>query len=344
MHITNMSYEEGAIGLDRVELLHGDGGKYTSQLIKEVFYDSYGNSILLEDSDSAVIKLQGESMAFTTDSFTVKPIFFRGGDIGKLAICGTINDLTVSGAIPLYLSVGFIIEEGFPISQLKNIALSMRNVCKETNVKIVTGDTKVVEKGSAEGIFINTSGVGIINGFKAKEIKDGDHIIITGTIAEHGTAVAVDRYNLNVKGDIKSDCFPLCTLLPCLDKYKDKIKLMKDPTRGGIGEVLNEIAIKSGFGVHLFESKIPITKEVKWVNEMLGLDPLYLASEGRMLIVVENIVSKYIISDLKKTCNCNNASVIGVFTKECEFVYTENLLGGKRILNPLDYHMLPRIC
>jgi len=330
--------------LHKVELLHGDGGKYTSQLVKEVFYNNYGNSILLEDADSAIIKFQGEAMAFTTDSFIVKPIFFRGGDIGKLAICGTINDLTVSGAIPLYLSVGFIIEEGFPISQLKNIAVSMRNVCKEANVKIITGDTKVVEKGSAEGIFINTSGVGLINGFKSKEIIEGDHILITGTIAEHGTAIAVDRYNLDVKGDIKSDCAPLCRLLSCLYKYKDKIKLMKDPTRGGIGEVLNEIAARSDLGIHLFENEIPIRKEVKWVNEMLGLDPLYLASEGRMLIVAENSVSRDIIIDLKKTCSCNNASIIGTFTRECQLVYIENLLGGKRILNPLDYHMLPRIC
>lgn len=330
--------------MERVELLHGDGGKYTSQLIKEVFYNSYGNSVLLEDKDSAIFKTERGNMAFTTDSYIVKPIFFRGGDIGKLAICGTVNDLTVSGASPLYLSVGFIIEEGFPVNQLKAIALSMQETCIEANVKIVTGDTKVVEKGKAEGVFINTSGIGVIHGFISKEIREGDHLLITGTIAEHGTAIAVDRYNLDVKGDIKSDCAPLCKLLECLYKHKDKIKLMKDPTRGGIGEALNEIAKKSGLGIHLFQDKIPIRKEVEWINEMLGLDPLYLASEGRMVIVADNSVSEEILADLKKLCNCNEASLIGKFTKEDKLVYIENLLGGKRILSPLDYHMLPRIC
>lgn len=225
-----------------IELIHGDGGKYTGELIEKIFYKSFNNDILLEDMDSALISLDKGKIAFTTDSFVVNPIFFRGGDIGKLAVCGTVNDLTVCGAYPMYLSAGFIIEEGFPVKKLQRIVESMGNTCRQANVKIVTGDTKVVPKGKVDGVFINTAGIGIVKGYTPKKIQSGDSIIITGSIAEHGTAIVVDRYNLKVKGNIESDCAPLNYILDCLEKYKESIKLMKDPTRGGIGEILNEIS------------------------------------------------------------------------------------------------------
>ncbi|MCY6356236.1 hydrogenase expression/formation protein HypE [Clostridium sp. ZS2-4] len=327
-----------------IELIHGDGGKYTGELIEKIFYRNFQNDILLEDMDSALLSVDKGKIAFTTDSFVVNPIFFRGGDIGKLAVCGTVNDLTVSGAYPICLSAGFIIEEGFSLEKLERIADSMGKICEQANVKIVTGDTKVVPKGKVDGVFINTSGIGIIKGYTSKEIQAGDSIIVTGTIGEHGTAIEVDRYNLKVEGNIQSDCAPLNYLLDCLEKYKESIKLMKDPTRGGIGEILNEISKKSKLGIHIFEKNIPIREEVKGINEMLGINPLYLASEGRMILVVESSKAEEIKEELKKQYGCVNASIIGDFTDRAEFVYIENGFGGKRILNSLDTQMLPRIC
>lgn len=327
-----------------IELIHGDGGKYTGELIEELFYRSFKNDILLQDMDSALFDVDKGKLAFTTDSFIVNPIFFRGGDIGKLAVCGTVNDLTVCGAYPLCLSAGFIIEEGFPLEKLQRIVDSMGNTCKQANVKIVTGDTKVVPKGKIDGVFINTSGIGIVKEYTPKKIQAGDSIIITGTIGEHGTAIAVDRYNLKIEGNIESDCAPLNYLLDCLEKYEESIKLMKDPTRGGIGEILNEISKKSKLGVHIFEKNIPIREEVQGINEMLGINPLYLASEGRMILVVESTEAEKIKEELEKECGCVNARIIGHFTDTKEFVYIENGFGGKRILGSLDMQMLPRIC
>lgn len=330
--------------MESIELIHGEGGKHTYDLIRNIFYKSFGNNVLLQGLDSAILELNRGKIAFTTDSFVVSPLFFKGGDIGRLAICGTVNDLTVCGAVPLYLSVGFIIEEGFQTKMLEKIALSMGRTCEEAGAKIVTGDTKVVERGKVDGIFINTAGIGIINGYTSKKIEEGDKIIITGTIAEHGTAIGVERYDLKVQGDIKSDCTPLNHLLDYLDKYKDNIKLMRDPTRGGIGEALNEISEGCRLGIHLFEEKIPIRNEVKAINEMLGLDPLYLASEGRMLIVADRYAAEKIERGLKEACNCREASIIGIFTDKRSFVYIENSFGGKRVLGSLETQMLPRIC
>lgn len=328
---------------DTVKLIHGEGGKHTQKLIKNIFYKNFKNDILIEDTDSAILNIPTNKIAFTTDSFVVNPIFFRGGDIGKLSICGTINDLTVCGACPLYLSCSFIIEEGFKFDDLKIIVESMAETCKKANVNIVTGDTKVVPKGKVDKIFINTTGIGIIEEFNPKDIKSGDKIILTGTIAEHGTAIAVDRYNLKIKGSIKSDCAPLNSLLGCINKYNNSIKFMRDPTRGGIGEVLNEICKGCGLGIHLFEQDIPIREEVKAINEMLGISPIYLACEGRMVMVVEKNFSETVLKEIKENFNCR-ASIIGEFTSENKFVYMENEFGGKRILGELDTQILPRIC
>ncbi|MTI71465.1 MAG: hydrogenase expression/formation protein HypE [Firmicutes bacterium] len=328
----------------KIKLIHGDGGKYTNELIKEIFYKNFDNELLINSFDSSVFTLDKQRIAFTTDSYVIKPLFFPGGNIGKLAVDGTVNDLAVSGAKPLYLSCGFIIEEGFKVNKLNTIVKSMADESKKIGVKIVTGDTKVVEKGSIDGLFINTSGIGIIeNNYQTKKIEEGDKIIITGNIAEHGTALAVSRYDLKVKGDFKSDCDAIYDIIKSLSSYMDYIKLMKDPTRGGVATILNEISEDFDLGIKIFEEKIPIRTHVKSVNDMLGLDPLYLANEGKIILVVDKKASKEVLEKIKGK-GCIEANIIGEVIKTPKLVYMETLLGGKRILDSLDSDLLPRIC
>lgn len=330
-----------------VELIHGNGGKDTDLLIKEIFYKHFNNDLLINSLDATVFEVNQGKLAFTTDSFVVKPLFFSGGDIGKLAVCGTINDLVVSGAYPKYISCGFIIEEGFKIDLLEQVAQSMGKICKKTGVKIVTGDTKVVEKGSVDGLFINTSGIGIINKrYEQKPIKEGDKVIVTGGIGEHGTIIAIQRYEMKVKANLKSDCMPLNKVLEKLEKYADYIKLMKDPTRGGLATALNEIAEFSGVGIHLKEEQIPIKKEVLSVNQLIGLDPLYLACEGRMILVVDKKECESVLKEIRQCEGCEDSAIIGSFVKSeiKSIVFMETFIGGKRIIGPLEGAMLPRIC
>ena len=330
-----------------IRLVHGDGGKYTSLLLKEIFYKHFENDLLINSLDASLFKVNESNLAYTTDSFVVKPLIFHGGDIGKLAVCGTINDLVVSGAMPLYLSCGFIIEEGFSINMLEMIVKSMGEVLRETGAKIITGDTKVVEKGAVDGLFINTSGIGVMKkDFEKKEIKAGDKLIITGGIGEHGTTIAVERYNLNVEGNLKSDCMPMNKIIEQLTKYSQFIKLMKDPTRGGLATAMNEISEYSKMGVHLIEEKIPIKKEVLSINQLLGLDPLYMASEGRMIIAVDKNLCEEILHEIKKCEGFEDSAVIGDFfySGSKSIVFIETSIGGKRIVRPLEGDMLPRIC
>jgi hydrogenase expression/formation protein HypE len=329
-----------------IKLVHGDGGKYTQMLIKEVFYKYFNNEMLLEEQDASVFKVDEGKMAFTTDSFVVKPLFFEGGDIGKLAVCGTINDLVVSGAKPLYMSAGFIIEEGFQIQTLENIAKSMSEICLETGVKIITGDTKVVEKGCVDGIFINTSGVGsIVNKYKVKQIKAGDNIIVTGCVGDHGTTIAIERYNIKVKSKVKSDCAPLYSFTKNLKEYFDSIKIMRDPTRGGLATVLHEFSSACKLGVHLNQNNIPINDGVDAVNMLLGLDPLYMACEGRMVLVVDEHEAQNILQTIRHMECGKDAQIIGKFVEQPDdTIFIENNFGGKRILAPLEGNMLPRIC
>lgn len=331
---------------DNIKLFHGDGGKYTSMLINELFYKYFNNEILLRGFDSSVFHVNKEKLAFTTDSFVVKPLFFSGGDIGKLSVCGTINDLAVSGARPLYLSAGFIIEEGFSYIDLEKIVRSMEETCKETGAMIITGDTKVVEKGSADGLFINTAGIGVIeNNYAEKEIKQGDHIIITGSIAEHGTAIMLERYKIKVKGDFQSDCSPVSNIIRSLSRYYNGIKLMKDPTRGGVATALNEISALAGKGIKIYEDSLPIRKEVIALCNILGIDPLYLASEGRVILVVDPCMSQDILECIRSLENGKDSKIIGNFiNNNGPIVYLETEIGGKRILNTLETQMLPRIC
>lgn len=329
-----------------IKLVHGDGGKHTQILIQQLFYKYFNNRFLLQGQDASVFPVIEGKMAFTTDSFVVKPLFFSGGNIGKLAVCGTINDLAVSGAKPLYLSSGFIIEEGFKVESLKEIVKSMRDVSLECGAKIITGDTKVVEKGSVDGIFINTSGIGsIINGYEIKSIEVGDEIIVTGNIGDHGTTIATERYDIKVKGDLKSDC---ASLYPIIEKIKDhftSIRIMRDPTRGGLATVLHEFSSLCKLGIHLIEDEVPVSESVKAINKLLGLDPLYMACEGRMVLVVKASESQKILKIIQSIDQGKEARIIGKFVKEPkETIFIENYFAGKRILAPLEGNMLPRIC
>lgn len=329
-----------------IKLAHGDGGKHTQILIKELFYKYFNNKFLVQAQDATVIPAIEGKMAFTTDSFVVKPLFFSGGNIGVLAVCGTINDLVVSGAKPLYLSAGFIIEEGFSMQILTEIVKSMGEICEKSGVKIVTGDTKVVEKGAVDGVFINTSGIGeIVNGYIIKPVEVGDRIIVTGGIGEHGTTIALERYDIKVKGDFRSDCADLSPFIEALKEQFTSIKMMRDPTRGGLATVLHEFSTLCGLGIHLIEDHIPISGGVKVVNQLLGLDPLYMACEGRMVIVVKESEAEKILAIIKSMKEGRGASIIGSFVKEPrDSIYVENYFGGKRILSALEGNMLPRIC
>jgi hydrogenase expression/formation protein HypE len=335
--------------MDTIELKHGDGGLHTNKLIEDIFYRNFNNEILLKGRDSALVdlsKIKNQRLAYTTDSYVVKPIFFPGGNIGSLAVCGTINDLTAAGAIPYFLSVGFIIEEGFEIEKLSIIASTMGYICKNNNVKIVTGDTKVVEKNSLDQIFINTSGIGFVkDNFNPRKISAGDEIIVTGSIGDHGTVIGVKRFNLSVDMNLNSDCGPLNNILNELNEFLPNIKLMKDPTRGGIATILNEIATEMIVGMCIYENKVPIKNEVKGITELLGLDPYYLACEGRMVLIVEKGYGNVIVNKLRKLDNCKNSQIIGTVESSLSpYVCLETRIGGKRLLNILEEAMLPRIC
>ncbi|TYQ17874.1 UNVERIFIED_CONTAM: hydrogenase maturation carbamoyl dehydratase HypE [Acetivibrio alkalicellulosi] len=331
---------------EKIKLSHGDGGSDTQRLIKNVFYKYFNDSIPNAMPDSFVFEVGQGKHAYTTDSFVVKPLFFRGGNIGKLAVCGTINDLVTAGAIPLFLSVGFVIEEGFSTEKLHIIAKSMRDVCKQTGAKIVTGDTKVVERGSADGIFINTSGIGLVSElYNSRRAVPGDEIIITGGIAEHGTSILIDRYELGIKTELESDCTPMCCLVNGLGENLKHVKQMKDPTRGGLATALNEIALEQGVDVELNEQSVPVKSEVHGISDILGIDPLYLACEGRMLIVVEKGCGEKVLHHIKALDYCDEAQIIGRFTSgHLGIVYMKTFIGGKSIIPMLEGQMLPRIC
>ncbi|WMJ76850.1 MULTISPECIES: hydrogenase expression/formation protein HypE [unclassified Sedimentibacter] len=329
----------------RIMLRHGDGGLLTNNLIRDIFYKYFDNEILTGYQDSAIFQMKAGRLAFTTDSFVVKPIFFPGGDIGKLAVCGTVNDLTSAGAVPLYLSAGFVIEEGFEIEKLDLIASSMSSICKKAGVKIVAGDTKVVEKGSADGIYINTSGIGKVHKFfNPRKITSGDEIILTGTVGEHGTAILLKRYELGLKGDFTSDCNPLSEIVSVLGDGIKHVKLMRDPTRGGVANALCEISDSYNIGAIIEEEKLQIRPAVKSVHELLGTDPLYFACEGRMILVVEKGFGTKILNCINMLDDCQNSQIIGKFDDLYSKVCVRTWLGGERILAILENQMISRIC
>ncbi|HEX2938118.1 MAG TPA: hydrogenase expression/formation protein HypE [Ruminiclostridium sp.] len=332
-----------------ITLAHGSGGKLTHRLISDLFYKYFRNDFLLEKGDSAVFAAEKGRIAFTTDSYVIYPYIFSGGNIGKLAVCGTVNDLAVSGAIPKYISCGFIIEEGLALSELEIIAQSMADTAKKAGVSIVTGDTKVVPKGCADKIFINTSGIGFIHQgveLSGKKISAGDKVILSGTMGDHGTAILLERENLNVQSSISSDCAPLNLMLePVIKSFSGAIRVMRDPTRGGVATTLNELIAGSGLSIELNENSMPVKEEVKGICEMLGLDPLYMANEGKVLIIAESSRAEGIIEKLKESPYGNDAAIIGIVTDTVpDKVYMSTLAGGNRIVDMLTGDQLPRIC
>ncbi len=330
----------------KILLSHGSGGVAMSSLIKELMLDKFDNPTLRRLTDSAVLQSSGEkNLCFTTDSYVVNPLFFPGGDIGTLAINGTVNDLSVMGAKPLYISCSFILEEGLNMEILDKITTSMAKAARRARIQIVTGDTKVVEKGSADKVFINTSGVGILQKnliLSKNRIKPGDKIIINGEIGTHGLAVMSKRENF--KTNIKSDCAPLWALIESMLSVGG-IKFMRDPTRGGVATVLCEIADNSGFGIKIDEKKLPIHENVSSFSEILGLDPLYIANEGKVIALVTKDKAGSVLSNMKKHTLGKESSIIGEITKENKGkVVLETIIGGERIVDRLVGDQLPRIC
>lgn len=332
-----------------ITLACGSGGTLTHQLINAVFYKYFKNDLLLEGGDSAVFKVDSGRMAFTTDSYVISPLFFKGGNIGKLSVCGTINDLAVSGACPHYISCGFIIEEGLKLQELESIAESMAQTAKAAGVCIVTGDTKVVQKGCADKLFINTSGIGCIPegvNLSTGNIRKGDKVILSGTMGDHGTAILLEREDFKVQSSLTSDCAPLNLLIgPIIEKYSHAVRVMRDPTRGGVATTLNELIAGSSLSIELFEDLLPVKDEVKGICEMLGMDPLYMANEGKVLIIADEGRTDDIIRDLKEHPYGKDASVIGTVTDRYPHkVYMSTLAGGNRIIDMLAGDQLPRIC
>ncbi|HID15899.1 MAG TPA: hydrogenase expression/formation protein HypE [Candidatus Atribacteria bacterium] len=330
----------------KLTLGHGSGGKLMNELINNLIIKIFDMDEITID-DSYIYTPQAKKLAFTTDTFTVSPIFFPGGDIGKLAINGTINDLSVMGAVPKIISVGLVIEEGFEISNLEKILKSMKSAADIGKVKIVTGDTKIVEQGKVDKIFINTSGIGeFIYEIQRKPIQIGDKIIINGTIGDHGVSVMAKRNNFSFVKELQSDCAPLNHLiLDIVKKFPVSIKFMRDPTRGGVASVLNEIVKDKPFGIKIYEEDLPVKGEVKGVSEILGIDPLYIANEGKVLMIVESKNAENIVKELRKSENGKDTKIIGeVIDTFPGKVYIETMVGGKRLLPLLIDEQLPRIC
>ncbi|MBN1445449.1 MAG: hydrogenase expression/formation protein HypE [Candidatus Omnitrophica bacterium] len=335
---------------EKILISHGSGGRLMHSLIKDVLLKRFASPVLKQLEDSAVLKnVAGKyDLCFTTDSYTVTPLFFPGGDIGKLAVCGTINDLAVTGAEPLFLSCGIIAEEGLETETLKKIIKSMSETAKRANVEIVTGDFKVVERGKADGIFINTSGIGIRRkNIKISRdfIKPGDKVIINGVIGEHELAVLAARKKFGIKAGIKSDCAPLNGLIREILALSGRIRFMRDPTRGGTATTLNEIAEGLDVGILLYEKEIPVSAKVNSLCEILGFDPLYLANEGKIIVICGSKDADKILCVMKKHTLGKRAAVVGEVVREPKGkVIMETSIGSKRIVDMLSGTQLPRIC
>jgi len=333
---------------EKILLAHGSGGSLTNKLIRDFFIKYFDNDLLNREHDGAIFNLNGTNIAFTTDSFVVNPIFFPGGNIGELAVNGTVNDLAMCGAKPLYLSASFIIEEGFEIDKLVLIVNSMKESLKKCNVQIITGDTKVVEKGKGDKIFINTTGIGIVHNsvdLNPMNVKTGDKIILSGTIADHGIALLSARENLSFKSKIESDTAPLNDLVDTMLSVTKNIHVLRDPTRGGIASTLNEIASKAKAGVLINENKIKINNAVKAACELLGFDPLYIANEGKLICFVTPDDAEMLLIEMKKHPLGKNAEIIGEVIDDYKSkVILRTSIGTKRIVDLHSVEQLPRIC
>lgn len=332
---------------DRILLAHGSGGRLAHELVETTFVKALANPLLAKLDDAATFDLGGK-LAFTTDSYVVSPLFFPGGDIGKLAVCGTVNDLAMTGAKPLYLSLSFIIEEGLSRRDLARVVDSIRRVAGEAGVEIVTGDTKVVNRGSADGLFINTAGIGIIAegvSISGSNARPGDRVILSGTIGDHGIAVLSQREGLSFATRLESDCAPLGKLVAGMLAVSRNIHCLRDPTRGGLATTLNELAAQSKVGIRIEEDRVPVREEVLAAGEMLGLDPLYIANEGKLVAIVPPEDAGGILEAVRANKYGKEAAIIGEVTAEHPGrVVMKTSLGTSRIVDMLVGDPLPRIC
>jgi hydrogenase expression/formation protein HypE len=333
---------------ERVIMSHGAGGKATQSLIEAVFLDAFRNPLLEPLEDAARLRVGGARIALTTDSYVVSPLFFPGGDIGDLAVNGTVNDLSTAGAVPLYLSAGFILEEGFPIADLARVVASMRAAALRAGVQIVTGDTKVVERGKADGCYINTAGVGVIEhdlNLGADQARPGDAILVSGPIGDHGVTIMLARGELDIEADVRSDTAPLAGLVASLLSAAPGVRALRDATRGGVATILNEIATAAGVGVLVSEDAIPVRTEVRGASELLGIDPMYVACEGRLVAVVDNADAATALAAMQAHAEGRDAAIIGRITAEPPgIVQLKTAFGGTRIVDLLVGDPLPRIC
>ncbi len=335
--------------MEVITLAHGSGGEETYKLIKNVFLRYFNNDILKEQGDSAILDMIKRKIAITTDSFVVDPLFFKGGDIGKLSICGTVNDLCVSGAIPLYISAGFILEEGLELKDLEKIVKSMADTANKIGVKIVTGDTKVVQSGKGHKVYINTTGIGYIekNNYQLNinEIKEGDVIIISGTIGDHGTSIINERENLDIESGLKSDCAALNELTKAIMDTSNEIRIMRDPTRGGLANTLKELVNTSGKSMEIWQKDIPIREDVRNFCDLLGFDPLYMANEGKLICIVSNKDAHKVLNVIKSNSLGREGVIIGkVLDDGKSKLYLKTYIGGTKVLGMLQGELIPRIC
>jgi len=328
-------------------LAHGSGGKLAHDLIEKVLVKPLSNPLLDRLDDSAVFSCSGR-LAFTTDSYVVNPIFFPGGDIGRLAVCGTVNDLSMVGATPLYLSLAFIIEEGLSLGELERVLVSVQAAAREAQVQIVTGDTKVVNKGSADKLFVNTAGVGVVPegiDISGSNARPGDKVILSGTIGDHGIAVLSQREGIGFSTRLESDCAPLNGLVAEMMAASRRIHAMRDPTRGGLATTLNEIASQSRVGIRIEEEKVPVCDEVRGACEMLGIDPLYVANEGKLVALMHPEDAEAVLGKMRHHRHGKNAAIIGeVRPDHPGRVVMKTTLGASRIVDMLVGDPLPRIC
>jgi hydrogenase expression/formation protein HypE len=338
---------------DRVLLGHGSGGKLSAALLSDIFFRAFQSPVLARMDDQAVFEIGGTRLAFTTDTFVVKPLFFRGGDIGSLAVHGTVNDLAMGGAEPLYLSAGFILEEGLDMDVLRKVAASMARAAQSTGAEIVTGDTKVVEKGCGDGLFINTTGIGVVRegvNLSAANARPGDRVIVSGTLGDHGMAILSEREGIGFDTSIVSDSAALNTLVRTMLDAASRssltdIRCMRDPTRGGLASSLNEIAACARVGVELIETAIPIREEVRGACEMLGLDPLYVANEGKLIAIVAPETVDAVLAAMLEHPLGREARIIGTVSgKHPGLVTARTAFGTSRIVDMLSGDQLPRIC
>jgi hydrogenase expression/formation protein HypE len=332
---------------DRILLAHGSGGKLSHDLVRNTFLNLLHNPILSKLDDSAVFDFSGR-LAFTADSYVVSPIFFPGGDIGRLAVCGTVNDLSMAGAVPVYLSLSLIIEEGLPFPALERILVSIQKTAEEAGVKIVTGDTKVVNRGNADKIFINTSGIGFVPDFidiSSSGCRIGDKIILSGTIGDHGIAILSQREGLNFETSLESDCAPLNRLVSEMTGISGLIHALRDPTRGGLASTLNEFAESSNVGIRIEEEAVPISDAVRAVCELMGFDPLYVANEGKLVAVVVPEDAEKVLDRMRQNRYGAQAKIIGeIVSEHPRKVVMKTRLGTSRIVDMLTGELLPRIC